>query len=141
MEKIDFHLVAAAETGERVACRLADEAQAQSRRIFIRTRDRAQAQRLDTLLWTHRQGSFIPHALVEAAAPDETVLIGERLPDGATRELLINLAGDLPEDWARFAWLAEVIEQSPQDLEAARARFRHYRDHGITPDHHPEARS
>lgn len=137
MERIDFYLLASAEPRQiqLFACRLAEKAHSQSHHIFIRTRDREQALALDELLWTFRQGSFIPHALTETGA-EESVLIGERLPETARRDLLINLGPGLPPEWERFHRLAEVLEPTPAVLEEGRQRFKHYRERGITPHYH-----
>lgn len=136
MERIDFYVLPSADQreAELFTCRLADKAFNQSHRIFIRTRDREQAEALDELLWTFRQGSFVPHALAEPQA-DEPVLIGEALPTEAS-DLLINLASDLPPGWERFGRLAEIVDQTPQVLEAARQRFRLYRERGLEPHYH-----
>lgn len=136
MERIDFYVLASADqrAAEMFTCRLTEKAFGQSHRIFIRTRDRAQAEGLDELLWTFRQGSFVPHALATPEA-DEPVLIGEAVPREAF-DLLINLGEELPADWERFGRLAEIVDQTPAIIEAARQRFRLYRERGFEPHYH-----
>jgi DNA polymerase-3 subunit chi len=138
VERIDFYPVLSSEARaiELFACRLAEKAHAQAHRIFIRTADREQAQALNELLWTFRQGSFVPHALADAADPEDTVLIGNELPEHADRDLLINLAPSLAPGWQQFRRLAEVFGQDPAALEEARQRFRHYRSQGFNPETH-----
>lgn len=136
MERIDFYILPTAEPGaaEQFTCRLVEKAFAQDHRIFVRTVDRRQAELLDELLWTFRQGSFLPHGL--AGGEDEPVLLGDTVPAAATHDLLINLGGELPPQWEAFQRLAEVVDQQPQRLEQARARFRNYRDRGYRPHYH-----
>jgi DNA polymerase-3 subunit chi len=136
VERIDFYVLDSADqrAAELFTCRLTEKAFGQSHRIYIRTRDRAQAEALDELLWTFRQGSFVPHALA-APKTDEPVLIGEAVPTEGF-DLLINLGDELSADWERFGRLAEIVDQTPQVLEAARQRFRRYRERGFEPHYH-----
>lgn len=138
MDRIDFYILSAPEqsAADLFTCRLAEKALGQELQVFIRVRDRSQAEALDELLWTFRQGSFVPHALVETAIEEDPVVIGEHWPEHGARDLLINLGDDLPAGWEEFQRLAEVVEQNPTRLEAARARFRQYRDGGLEPHYH-----
>jgi len=137
VERIDFYILAAPDlqAGALFACRLADKAFGQGLRIYVRVRDRQQALQLDELLWTFRQGSFLPHALAERA-PDEPIVLGEQPPAEPQHDLIINLATDPPAHWQNYRRLAEVVVQAPAELEQARARFRLYRDHGHAPNYH-----
>jgi len=137
VERIDFYILASAEPRAAAffACRLADKAFAQGLRIFVRVRDRQQAELLDELLWTFRQGSFLPHGFAEDGA-DEPIVLGTQPPAEPSHELIINLAAEPPANWERYQRLAEVVEQEPGQLEQARMRFRLYRDHGHTPNYH-----
>lgn len=137
MERIDFYILPTAEPRavELFTCRLAEKAYTQDHRIFIRTRDQAQTELLDELLWTFRQGSFLPHGPA-AAGEDEPILLGETVPPTAQHDLLINLGSALPPQWESFQRLAEVVDQHPELLEAARMRFRSYRERGYHPHYH-----
>jgi DNA polymerase-3 subunit chi len=96
------------------------------------------ARTLDTLLWTFRQGSFVPHELLPAAgAVTAPITIGcadDAVPPEA--DLLINLAGDVPAFYTRYARIAEIIDGSAACREAGRARHRFYRDQGLEPETH-----
>lgn len=137
MERIDFYILPGAEprATELFTCRLVEKAYGQDHRIFIRAIDGQQAASLDELLWTFRQGSFLPHGLARGAA-DEPILIGDEVPDEPRHHLLINLGGDLPPQWERFQRLAEVVDQRPGLIDQARQRFRQYRDSGYSPHYH-----
>jgi len=146
-QRIDFYIVQGdtPEACDRVVCQLADKAWSSGVRLFIRATDRQQATRLDELLWTFRQSSFLPHALLDAQGPEEAagepILLGQAdamAPD--QRGMLINLAprqaNDLQADLQSFPRIAEVACRRPDLLEAARERFRHYRDQGRKPKTH-----
>ena len=133
-ERVDFYILpgTGAQACELFACRLIEKAYNQQLRIFVRARDAAQAKALDERLWTFRQGSFLPHGLL--GGDDEPILIGDHLPQGAQADLLVNLAPELPDNWQRFARLAEVVDQDT--LQPARERFRQYRSGGQEPHYH-----
>lgn len=139
-ERVDFYILDTTEAGTRetFCCRLAEKAWQQGYRVFIRTSDPAATSGLDERLWTFRQGSFVPHAVL-AEAEGEPVQIGETLPADPA-DLLINLGADVPGGWERYARVAEVVNQAPDVVAPGRARFRHYRDAGVEPQPHRLAR-
>jgi DNA polymerase-3 subunit chi len=62
MTKIDFYLLA--DDGKDkpgFACRLTQKAFKQGCQIYIYSDDQALVNRMDNLLWTFQQGSFLPH--------------------------------------------------------------------------------
>ncbi len=134
--RIDFYIleIAGAEARERFACRLAEKAYDAGHRAFILTEDEAQTERLDTLLWTFRQGSFVPHA-TSAERDGEPVAIGSESP-APDDEVLINIRDTEPKEWRRWPRVAEIVDQREPVLQASRRRFRGYRDAGVTPHTH-----
>ncbi|ABI55911.1 DNA polymerase III subunit chi [Alkalilimnicola ehrlichii MLHE-1] len=120
---------------ERFACELVAKGLEHGvRHIHIQVHDPQQARRLDTLLWTFRKESFIPHA-VQAEAEDEPVVIGDR-PEPRPDALLINLAADIPPEWTAFGRVFEVVVQDPEILHTTRSHFRTYQQAGVTPEKH-----
>lgn len=137
MTQVDFYIVGAAGDARlRVACRIAEKAMQRDLRVFIRPADGGEARQLDELLWTFSEGSFVPHRIVEpgaeaAAEPAEPVLIGlEAGAVGGHWDLLINLSGDVPECFSRYARVAEVVDADPERRQQGRERYRYYRDRG-----------
>jgi len=53
-----------------------------------------------------------------------------------TFDLLISLRAQAPADYANFARVAELIIDDDDDKTAGRARFKFYREQGITPNTH-----
>ena len=140
MTEIDFYILDASslEAGLVFACRLAEKAVDLGRHVLIRPPSRADARRLDGLLWTYSQGSFLPHRLISDAgpAPIEPVLIDDGPgPVGERWDLLINLAADVPDYFSRYARLAEIVDGERR--EDGRERFRYYRDRGYALKAHP----
>ena len=135
MTEIDFYILdsAAPNAGLLFACRLAEKAVDLGRHVLIRPPSRADARRLDELLWTYSQGSFLPHKLVSDAArePVEPVLIDDGPgPRGERWDLLINLGADVPDYFSRYARLAEVVDGDEGRRAHGRERYRYYRDRG-----------
>ena len=65
MTKIDFYLLD--DNGQdksRFACRLAQKAFKQGCQIYIYADDQSLINKMDNLLWTFQQGSFLPHRII-----------------------------------------------------------------------------
>ena len=139
MPKVDFYILPNDNPNGRLmlACRLAEKAYGLGHRIYIHTDSDDQARQLDDLLWTFRDGSFIPHALCPIAADDiSPVLIGTGAQIDVEADILINLGVTFPPSLERFARVAELVNQEPDILHASRQRFRAYQHQGINPDTH-----
>ena len=150
MTRIDFYILeqVAAENHLLFTCRLAEKIYTQGQRLYIHSTSEQQAAQLDDLLWRFRQGSFIPHGIYQTALAAPGVLppaaLQENLPihigSGATPEagldVLINLCHEVPAFFSQFSRLAEIVEPGEPGKQAARERFRFYRDRGYALESH-----
>lgn len=118
------------------ACRLADKAFDRNQRIYIHTESEEQALQLDNLLWTFRQGSFLPHALYGAENDSELPIHIGWQSEPETCDVLINLAPKVPAFFDRCVRIAEIVDADESVKQGARERFRFYREHGIMPESH-----
>jgi DNA polymerase-3 subunit chi len=134
---VGFYVVQTAAPGERlqVAARLADKAFRRGHRIFINAVDREQATELDTLLWSFRPSSFIPHGL-HGQEHSDTVAIGWGQEPDNHNDLLINLQLQVPPFFSRFQRVAEVVTQEPASLQALRESWRFYQQRGYQLEKH-----
>ena len=133
MTQVDFYILNEQATGNRylLACRLAEKIYHQGRRLFINTGSQEESRHMDRLLWTFRQGSFVPHATLEKADPSTTpVIIGNSGEAGDESDVLINLAAEVPNFFSRFERVAELIDREPETKASGRERFKFYRDRG-----------
>lgn len=136
MTRIDFYILdrPTREACLTLACRLAEKAVRLDHEVLINTESETESARLDELLWTFSQGSFLPHRqLRDSSRKDEgePVVIGcGREPEDGSWDLLINLAPGVPEFFSRFHRVAEVVGAGDQNKAAGRERFRYYRDRG-----------
>lgn len=134
MTRVDFYILAeqASGDGARTACRIAEKAYRLGQRIFLHTDSAQSAASIDDQLWTYRDGSFIPHAIAGSeAAGKSPVIIGHGIePDPEHRDLLINLADQVPLFFSRFERVVEIVAGDETTRGQARERFRFYRDRG-----------
>ena len=142
MTQVDFYVIEpdSDDARLRLACRIVDKATETDQNVFIYATSDVDARKLDELLWTFSQGSFIPHRVVREgadAAPVEPVVIGlNRAPLGERWDLMINLATDVPEFFSRYRRVAEVVDGNAARRAQSRDRFRFYRDRGYTLNTH-----
>ena len=142
MTQVDFYVIEpdSDDARLRLACRIVDKATETDQNVFIYATSDVDARKLDELLWTFSQGSFIPHRIVQEGAdavPVEPVIIGlNRAPLGERWDLMINLATDVPEFFSRYRRVAELVDGNAARRAQSRDRFRFYRDRGYTLNTH-----
>lgn len=135
--RIDFYILKTSQNSELTACRLCEKAWQQGMRVHIQADSESQALQLDELLWTFRDGSFVPHCLMSEAAAGETpVTIGWKDEPQQERQVLINLAPAVPPFYTRFERLAEIVNQEERIKNAGRERFAFYRQQNHELHHH-----
>ena len=78
MARIDFYILDQAGPKARLvfACRLAEKAWRLDNTVHVLAEDDRTARELDELLWTFRDGSFVPHERIGAGEPESPVTIG-----------------------------------------------------------------
>lgn len=136
MTQVDFYILDSDSDDARLrlACKIVDKATQLENHVFIHATSDDEARQIDELLWTFSQGSFIPHRIVRGELtepPLEPVLIGVNQQPGTGRwDVLINLAGDVPEFFSRYQRVAEVVDANAVRREQSRERYRFYRDRG-----------
>jgi len=139
MTQVDFYILddTAADARQRFACRLAEKAWQQGHRVYIHTGDPELSTHMDELLWSFRQGSFVPHGLDDdAAADDAPIHIGHGGEPRHHDEVLINLDREIPLFFSRFRRVAEVVDGDEENRRGGRERFRFYRDRGYALESH-----
>lgn len=140
MARVDFYILS--QHGEReryvFACRLAEKAYRLDNTVHIHAGSREVATQLDELLWTFRDGSFVPHDMLSPDTADRSspVTIGSDSGPAAARDLLINLCDDIPPFAGTFVRVAELVSSDEQCKRDSRKRFVAYRDNGHTLETH-----
>lgn len=137
MTRVDFYL-ATDETPRAagvLACRVAEKAWKSGHRVYLHTAGPTEAQKLDELMWTFRDVSFVPHAL-SGADDDVAIRIGHGAPPDGSADLLVNTAAEVPSFYDAFERVAEIVAGDEASKKHGRRRFKHYRDQGIEPETH-----
>ncbi len=134
MARIDFYIISQAGQHSRqtFACRLAEKAYRLQNTVHIQAGNRADADRLDELLWTFRDGSFVPHQRCTEPSDEQSspVTIGCEDDPIEPRDLLINLCDDIPACAEAFPRVAELVTSDDDSKQLSRKRFATYRDQG-----------
>jgi len=141
MTRVDFYVLKTGSARQRsvFACRLAEKALGLGHRIYLHTASGSDTNQLNDLLWTFRDGSFVPHLPMdrspgEDSDDDTPIHIGHSTEPGHHTDLLINMADEVPLFFSRFDRVAEIVAADSRDI--ARDRFRFYRDRGYALETH-----
>lgn len=117
---------------EKHACTLVSKLWRQKKKVLVWCEDKAQAERLDDLLWALDADSFVPHNLagefLTAPTPVEIAWPGKRNQD--RRDVVVNLNSATPEFMAVFRHIVDFVPPFEPLKVIARERYRHYRQQG-----------
>jgi len=139
MTQVDFYILQdnRPDAQVRLTCRLTEKAFKQGYEVYINTASGQQLKKLDDMLWTFRDGSFLPHGLYTAnTGSDDPVLLGHAVEPEGPSDVLVNLANDVPSFFSRFNRVAELVGGDEAQRESARDRYRFYKDRGYTLNTH-----
>tara|TARA_Y100000588_G_C13963116_1_gene799586 strand:- start:343 stop:765 length:423 start_codon:yes stop_codon:yes gene_type:complete len=138
MTRVDFYVISK-QTGsdaDQLSCRLTGKAFERGQSVFIHVASPEHAARLDDMLWTFRDSSFVPHARSGTSeATGAPVLIGTQLTKAASN-VLLNLTHPAPQRFSDFERVVEIVRTDPSERAKARERYRFYQGQGITPTTH-----
>ncbi|MBI5618477.1 MAG: DNA polymerase III subunit chi [Gammaproteobacteria bacterium] len=139
MTRVDFYVLEqpTPRALDLVVCRLAEKAFQQGHQVHIRCASGQHAEALDEMLWTFHDTSFVPHAIAgspEAAEVPVVIAEGDREPVAA--DVLINLHPEVAPFFSRFERVIETTGEDEAGRQAARARYRYYRDRGYAIHNH-----
>ncbi|HTH66684.1 DNA polymerase III subunit chi [Rhodanobacter sp. T12-5] len=133
MPRADFYLIDKPRFREQpllLVCELAKKAFAAQQPTLILTRDYAQAEAIDELLWAFDDDVMIPHQLAgDDDDADTAVLIVPPGIETADRPLLINLRETCAV--GRYQRVLEVVAADPAERDGSRARWREYQRLGF----------
>ena len=134
MTQIDFHT----HVGDRLdyACRLARKVYAAGQRLLVLA-EPALLNAFDARLWTFSALEFIPHCMDDdALCPVTPIVLASAVKPALYDRILLNLGSVAPPDFAHFTRVLEVVGSSADELAAARARYRFYRQLGYQPNNY-----
>ena len=113
-------------------CRLVEKGYKQgSKPIYIHFDSENEAKEFDSLLWTFRQESFIPHTLLGHPEQEKTpVIIGWDTNQIETAEALINVSQDIPRASKSTSKIHEIVGNDENKKNKAREKWKAYKANG-----------
>jgi len=130
MTQVDFYILNTTQT-EQFACILVEKVFKQGHKIHIHTTDNVQTERMDNLLWTYSDQSFLPHVVMgDALQADTPINVSHDQDNALISDVLVNLRPDIPLFYRQFTRVAELVSANPQHRQAARIRYREYQQQG-----------
>jgi DNA polymerase III subunit chi len=128
MTRVDFHV--GAQDVLVYTARLVRKAVASGAKLVV-TAELNQLQQFDVRLWTFAQLDFVPHVFVGSALESVTpVILAEDPATPVEHAVLVNLGETVPNGFARYERLIEIVGAEESMRAAGRARYKHYRDRG-----------
>lgn len=118
---------------ERALPKLLEKSYQGGFRTVVLADNEVQVSRLDTLLWTYDQDSFLPHGIAKDGAEAQPILITASIPEQkvAEKEILFITNGITPENTEIYDRVIDMFDGSDtESLTAARARWKQYKDSG-----------
>ncbi len=144
MTRVDFYILQNQSAIDRLtfACRLAEKAVNQGNLISIMSENSEQSDQLDSLLWSFKPESFVPHTKFSEISSTENpdiktpVVICTEKPAPDHHDVMINLQPGIPGQFSRFKRLIEIVIQEQSILNTTRQNYKFYSDRGYPIYHH-----
>ncbi len=129
---VDFYLLNSIiqEDVYRFVCRLVDKAYLLQKKIYIQVNSDEEGQRLDELLWTFRDISFIPHGYLRINTvidPLLSVNIATNKPKELNADIFFNLSNEVPTYFPEFSRIIEVVSEEKKSKNQSRHKYKFYK--------------
>jgi DNA polymerase III subunit chi len=104
--------------------------------VLVVANDQNMLEQLSELLWQKANEHFIAYGIEgEPTAGAAQVLIASTFEVPSKYRQLLNLSSKLPSEQHRFQQIVELVTDKDEAVEAARERYKHYRQQGFTIEH------
>ena len=132
MARADFYILKGAATSARFSCSIANKAWSQGNSVYIMVNDTDEAHKIDDLLWTYQDVSFLPHARIDELDDRETsVVIGWPGTTPLEADVIINLTESVPECVTQYQRVIEIVAENSRHRDQGRQRYKRYREMGF----------
>ena len=134
MTEVEFHFNVSDKL--EYSCRLLRKAHAGGVKLLVKA-DPVMLAQLDQMLWTLSATEFLPHC--RSDAPPATLALSpivlaasvlEPVLEGRATGVLVNLGQDVPPGFESFERFIEIVSSAPDDRQAGRQRWNHYKQRG-----------
>ena len=129
---VDFYLLNSIMQDDvyRFVCRLIDKAYLLQKKIYIQVNSDEEGQRLDELLWTFRDISFIPHCYLRVNTildPLLPVNIATIKPKQLNADIFFNLSHEVPAYFPEFSRIIEIVSEEKKNKNQSRQKYKFYK--------------
>jgi DNA polymerase-3 subunit chi len=118
----------------RIVCDLAENCYLNNRRIAIYASNEEECKKYDSLLWTWKQQSFVPHKYLYAlsASQEEPIILTTQIDSPGDYDTVL-MVDPLPlESVNQFSTVIDFAEKyDSQALELSRKRFKLYKEQNL----------
>jgi DNA polymerase-3 subunit chi len=135
--KVDFYILSEAgkETIQQKVCQLTYQAWNDHLKVYLYCENEVMAQQLDDALWTFKDISFIPHAIItdtneQTSFPPCVIGIQSHPMSYPPCNILINLTDRIPSFFNQYSHIIEIVPFDPTLRVAARDRYKTYKKAG-----------
>lgn len=128
--RVDFYLLKddRPDAMWHTACRLLEKAHLSQLKTFVCCKTKEDAILLDSLLWTYKDESFIPHALSwDESARHAPIEIGIEYKENCDAELILNLTPNVPLFSKHLQRIMEIVPADDEAKSISREHYRAYR--------------
>jgi len=151
MTQVDFYILNNTKV-EQFACLLTEKAFKKGHKVHLLTTDENQTARMDKLLWTYNDQSFLPHVAINDDShtsehesqhtpqhksqhelqKETPIHISHDDQNALLSDVLINLRSEIPSFYQQFNRIAELVSSDERQRQAARVQYREYQQRGCT---------
>ena len=139
MKQVDFYLISnqVGNAKFKLASRLTNKLQRMQQRTLIVTNNSSETDKLDEVMWSFSDASFLAHDKLNAQSSSSTsAQIGDQSLVSAEIleqdfDVLINLSDQVPVFNHHFTRIAEIVEQNADAKAVARTRYKRYQSEGF----------
>jgi DNA polymerase III subunit chi len=120
-----------AEEKLRYICDITEKLFLSGESICIHVKDENVAKSLDTLLWTWKEESFIPHVVTNKADlfTDEQVIISDKFASGREMSTLILYEPTTPQEFDKYKYIFDFAETYDETrLKNSRERYKQLKE-------------
>lgn len=122
-------------------CKLTEKIYKKNLPVWIYCASSNDAKKLDTLLWTYNDTSFVPHTLQsEMNDTPASIVIGSpplSPPPQVNTTVLLNISATIPSFYQNFSRIVEIVLPDTDSKTKSRETFREYQRQGYSIKTHP----
>ena len=130
MTEVSFYTNVSDET--HLMGKLLSKAHNVGRKLHISVRNKRHGEKITRDLYASEPTSFFGISSLPHDVHDLTSAIISDTSDYAHNDIIINLTLEIPDNFSAFKRVIEIVSQDEENINAARNRYRWYKDRGYS---------